>query len=301
MKPFAHELPRETAQSWKAAIVLGILTVGLAIHAPRIVQAADNGPAHASNPAIPTVGMEGRLEATLPGTLLAAKTADEKSLVIVRIAETRPHGTLTWYDLRYVALVPGRYDLRSCLVRKDGSTTGDLPNLEVEVSGLLPASHQGELVQQPRSLARFFGGYRETLIGAGILWLLALFVLILVGRKKAAVPAQPNAPSQPTLAQRLSPLIMKAAAGELSNDGKAHLERLLLSYWRERLQLAELSPGDAVVALRQHPEAGILLRALEDWLHRPPGVARVDIQAFLQPYLNPGEQPIAGNPAPSAP
>ena len=300
MKLFSHGLTRETAQSWKAAFLLGILTVGLAIDAPRTVRAADNGPAHGSSPAIPTVGMEGRLEATLPGTLLEAKTADEKSLVIVRIAETRPHGTLTWYDLRYVALVPGRYDLRSSLVRKDGSTTGDLPNLEVEVSGLLPASHQGELVQQPRSLARFFGGYRETLIGAGILWLLALLALIVAGRKKAAGPVQPSAPSQPTLAQRLSPLIMKAAAGDLSNDGKAHLERLLLSYWRERLNLAELSPGDAVVALRQHPEAGTLLRALEDWLHRPPGVAHVDIQTLLQPYLNPGEQPIAANLAPSA-
>jgi hypothetical protein len=243
--------------------------------------------------------MEGRLEATLTGTLLEAKVADEKSLVILRIAETRPHGTLTWYDLRYVALVPGRYDLRSYLVRKDGSAVDDLPKLEIQVSGLLPTSHQGELVQQPRSLARFFGGYRETLIVVGILWLLALLALILVGRKKSADPARPIAAAQPTLAERLSPLIMQAAAGELSNDGKAHLERLLLSYWRERLHVAELSPGDAMVSLRRHPEAGVLLRALEDWLHRPPGVARVDIEALLRPYLNPGEQPIACYSTPS--
>jgi hypothetical protein len=299
VKPLARKLVRVVARSYKAALALGFLTAGLAIDAPRTVHAIDSAPAHSANPAIPTVGMEGRLEATLPGTLLDAKIADEKSLVILRIAETRPHGALTWYDLRYVALVPGRYDLRSCLVRKDGSTTDDLPKLEVEVSGLLPASHQGELVQQPRTLARFFGGYREALIVVGILWLLALFSLILVGRQKAAGPSQPSAPARPTLAQRLSPLIMKAAAGELSNDGKAHLERLLLSCWRERLHLAELSPGDAMVALRQHPEAGILLRALEDWLHRPPGVAHVDIQALLKPYLIPGEPPIAGNPVPS--
>jgi len=259
------------------------------------MHAADNTPLHSSKPAIPTVGMEGRLEATLPGTMLEAKIADEKSLVILRIAETRPHGTLTWYDMRYVGLVPGRYDLRSSLVRKDGSKTDDLPKLEVEVSGLLPASHQGDLVQQPRSLARLFGGYRETLIVVGILWLLALLALFLIGRKKTPGPAQLGAPAQPTLAERLSPLIMKAAAGQLSIDGKAHLERLLLSYWRERLHLAELSPGDAMLSLRQHPEAGILLRALEDWLHRPPGAAHVDIQALLQPYLNPAEQPIAGN------
>jgi hypothetical protein len=280
-------------------LALGIFSFGLAASLTRPVHAADNTPAPSSKSAIPTVGMEGRLEATLSGTLLEAKIADEKSLVILRIAETRPHGTLTWYDLRYVGLVPGRYDLRSCLVRKDGTTTDDLPKLEIEVGGLLPASYQGELVQPPRSLARFFGGYRATLIVVGVLWLLALFALFLVGRKKAPGPLQPSAPARPTLAQRMGPLIEQAAAGQLSSDGKAHLERLLLSYWRERLHLAELSPGDAMISLRQHPEAGILLRALEDWLHRPPGVARVEIQALLQPYLNPEEQPIVDNPAPS--
>ena len=52
-------------------------------------------------PGIPTVGMEGRLEATLPGALLEARPVDEKSLIILRVAATFPHGTLT----RYTAIV----------------------------------------------------------------------------------------------------------------------------------------------------------------------------------------------------
>jgi len=36
--------------------------------------------------------------------------------------------------------------------------------------------------------------------------------------------------------------------------------------------------------IRLHPEAGDLLRSLEDWLHRPPGAAKVDVNAILEPY-----------------
>ncbi len=37
--------------------------------------------------------------------------------------------------------------------------------------------------------------------------------------------------------------------------------------------------------LREHEEAGPLLRRLEDWLHRPAGSAEpVDVAALLAPY-----------------
>lgn len=249
----------------------------------------------------PTVGMEGRLEATLPGTLLAARPVDEKSRVILRIADTRPHGTLIWYDLRYVGLEPGRYDLRDYLVRQNGSATNDLPALPVEVVGLLPPTHQGELVEQPRGVLRLFGGYRNALLAAGAVWALTLVPLLLVGRKPAAAPTAAAVAHEPTLAERLRPLVEQAAAGQLSIDGKAHLERLLLSHWRERLQLGDKSPAEAIAALRQHAEAGALLRALEDWLHRPPGVARVDVSALLAPYRCPPAMPPVGAAASNLP
>ena len=36
--------------------------------------------------------------------------------------------------------------------------------------------------------------------------------------------------------------------------------------------------------LKAHDEAGPLLRGLEDWLHRPPDTATVDIPTLLEPY-----------------
>ena len=44
-------------------------------------------------------------------------------------------------------------------------------------------------------------------------------------------------------------------------------------------------PGhDAIVAIREHAEAGALLRQLEAWLHMPTPPAEADWQALLAPY-----------------
>jgi hypothetical protein len=58
----------------------------------------------------------------------------------------------------------------------------------------------------------------------------------------------------------------------------------LITHWQQRLNLAETSTTDLIRQLRQHPEAGELLRVLEDWLHRPPGRAAIQIEDFLAPY-----------------
>mgnify|MGYP000530649214 CR=1 FL=1 len=60
---------------------------------------------------------------------------------------------------------------------------------------------------------------------------------------------------------------------------------MIFSYWREQLGLPE--DGDLAELhqqLKAHAEAGPLLRGLEDWLHRPPGTATVDIPTLLEPY-----------------
>jgi hypothetical protein len=254
------------------------------------------GVAVAADGAGPTVGMEGRLEVTLPGTLLEARPVQHKARLILRVAETRPREGGLWYDLRYIGLVPGRYDLRTNLVRLDGSAVTNLPGLPVEVRPLLPAAHDGLLVETSRSPLGRLGGYRAWLTAAAVVWVLVL-VPLLWRRRRAATMAATAAP-EPTLADRLRPLVEEAAAGRLSGDGQARLERMLLNYWRDRLGLGELDMAEALRRLRGHPEAGELLRALEGWLHRPPGAAgNIDVARVLEPYRN---LPAAGAaPAPT--
>jgi hypothetical protein len=228
--------------------------------------------------------MEGRVEVILPGTALEAKPFEHKARLIVRMAETRPRGNSIWYDVRYIGLVPGNYDLRGYVHRLDGSTTNNLPPIPVSVAPLLPESHNGLLVEETASPLGRLGGYTTLMIVAAVVWALLFLPLIWRHRKKLA-PAV-VAPPKPTLAERLRPLVEQAAAGTLSGDGQAQLERMLLSYWRDRLNLGALDMAEAIGKLREHAEAGELLRALEGWLHRPPGSATVDVAAVLRPYRN---------------
>ena len=237
----------------------------------------------ANPPRGPTVGMEGKVEVVIPGSRLEAKPVDDKAPLVVRIASATPQDDATTYDVRYIGLVPGNYDLKHYLLRVDGSTNVRIPPIPVTVLGVLPENHKGELADPGGSPLRFLGAYKWAIIAVGALWLATLYPLIFAKRKRAAVIVD-TAPPPPTLADRLQPLVQQAAEGKLSTEGKGQLERLLLSHWRERLQLADASMVDALTRLRQHREAGALLRALEDWLHRPPGTANVDVAAVLAPY-----------------
>jgi hypothetical protein len=235
--------------------------------------------------------MEGHVEVILPGTALEAKPFEHKARLIVRVAETRPRGDSIWYDLRYIGLVPGTYDLRGYVHRLDGSTTNNLPPIPVSVAPLLPEPHDGLLVEQAASPFGRLGGYTTLMIVAAVVWALLFLPLVWRHRKKLAPAVAP--PPEPTLADRLRPLVEQAAAGTLSGDGQAQLERMLLNYWRDRLNLGSLDMAQAIGKLRDHPEAGELLRALESWLHRPKGSANVDVGSVLAPYRN-----IAAKPQP---
>ena len=48
--------------------------------------------------------------------------------------------------------------------------------------------------------------------------------------------------------------------------------------------MQELEAKAALRQMRDHGEAGRLLRALEDWLHRKPGTVTVDVEDLLEPY-----------------
>jgi hypothetical protein len=232
----------------------------------------------------PTVGMEGRLEVLLAQAGLTAKKADRQAPMLLRIAFSRPHGTLTHYDLRYIGRVPGQYDLRDYLVTPEGIPPANLPALPVTVTGVLPLPHNGWLEEQALRTPSLFGGYRVFATAAVAFWIIAFVLIVRAGRKlKFPTIAEPVR-RPPTFAERLRPLVERAAAGQLSADEQAALERMLITHWQRRLGLGGLDGAELIVRLRQHSEAGALLRALEDWLHRPPGSVKVVLEPVLAPY-----------------
>jgi hypothetical protein len=237
--------------------------------------------------AIP-IGIEGSRRVVLPGEKFEAAPVGDKSKIILRIHDVFPHGTDHRYDLRYFGFVPGEYDLAQYLRNADGTAPTNLPPIPVHISGILPEDHDGMLIDEEAGDFMLSGSYTAWLIGLGGVWLLAAWPLFLLGRKKKTSLGQVDGDDSPDLAERLRPLVEQAANGTLDTDGRARLERMVFSHWRERLDLPE--DGDVAELhhqLKVHDEAGPLLHGLEDWLHRPPGTATVDIPALLAPYRRP--------------
>jgi hypothetical protein len=220
----------------------------------------------------------------LPGTELEAKPIEDRRVpLVLRVAASYPHGSAFRYDLVYYGLEPGAYDLKDYLRRRDGSSMKDFSPIPVRIEPLLPP---GQI--QPHSLvlapSPFLVGYRVLLLLGGVAWVAGLAAILLAGRWKrsevAAVSIRPV-----TMADLLRPLVDAAVAGNLSQGQHAELERLLIGYWRKRLALEKVAPAEFIGVMRNHEEAGPLLRRLEDWLHRPGGTAEpVDVAALLKPY-----------------
>jgi hypothetical protein len=220
-------------------------------------------------------------QVVLPGAELIAAPTDHKAPIVVRVLKTWPHGDQLRYDLEWCGLEAGKHDLKQRLARKDGSSTADLPSLVVEVKSVLPAGMVEPSEPAPQSPARL-DGYTKVQWIAGVLWGIGLLAILFVGRRfrRKLAPEVTG----PTLADRMRPLVEAVASGKADTAAQAELERLLVAYWRARLDLGAMKAIDAILAIRAHPEAGALLRQLEAWLHMPQPPKPTDIQALLAPY-----------------
>jgi hypothetical protein len=262
-----------------------VATIFLTSHTCSIAQKMDEQPE-----SIP-IGLEGKVMVVLPGPKLKAAPVGDKSKIILRIHDIFPNGNSYRYDLRYFGFVPGKYNLNQFLLTLDGKTPTNLPPTKIIIGGILPEDHDGILIEEDNTKIELSSNYTAWLIGIVALWILIALPLFLAGLKSKKNFGKTNDFNEPDLAQRLRPLVEQAATGDLDTEGRAILERMIFSHWREQLNLPkEGNPVDLYLQLKQHDDAGPLLCGLEDWLHRPPGTSAVDITALLEPYRKPSQQ-----------
>jgi hypothetical protein len=235
----------------------------------------------------------------LSGTELEPKPLeDRQAKLVLRIIDVFPHGSAFRYNLSYYGLEPGEYDLKDFLRRKDGGSTAGLPKIPVTIRAILPP---GQI--EPNSLrpipAGFWSSYRLWKALAIVGWIAGLLAIIFVGRGKRKTAGQEDSGVGPTLADRLRPLVERAMNGTLEPGQHAELERMLIGYWRKRLNLESSSPGQIIATIRDDEQAGPLLHQLEIWLHSPDHEGEVDVAALLEPYRHlPAEaMEIQGGPA----
>ena len=243
-----------------------------------------------------TVGIEARItvrthHAVSPRPPVDPELGQERDL-LVRVVEQRElaEGGRELV-LAFLAERPGDYDLAEFLALPSGETPDELEPIPVRVTALLPDDHRGELEAGARVGTPRYGALRPWLIGAAVLWLLPLAVFVVRRALRRTPQPEPPAPL-PTLVERLEPLVEAAIAGTLDTDGKAELDRLLLTYWREHLGLEGLGHARAIARLREDAEAGALLVAVERWLHaKHSGEAdAARVRALLEPYRAPGDR-----------
>ena len=241
------------------------------------LKAAEEGP--------PTVGISRRIaDLILPGTELKTMPIEDDSPIVIRIENTRIHGTAFRYDIVYYGLEPGEFDLRDYFARLDGTSTDDLPNIPVRIEAALEDGQivPNELTKQPPPR---IGGYGTMLWALGAIWILGLLALIFYPRSRNERAATKSMLPK-TLADQLRPYIESAGRGELTDHDKGELERLLLAHWHDRLDLGGLAPGQAIAQIRGDEKAGKLFRTLEQWLHSPTPqpLDRTTISELLRPY-----------------
>lgn len=218
----------------------------------------------------------------IEGSEVEVAPANNATPMVLRIAEVYPHGSAFRYDIEYYGLEPGAFDLRDFLRRKDGTSLDDAAAIPVVIESSLPPD-----VLRPNALESgevpAVGGYKTAMWVLGALWLVGLWAILTMGRKHAlgdqAEEARPL-----TLADRLRPLVEAGVAGTLNAEESAQLELNLIAFWRRKLALQDMSSAEALLHLKQHGEAGPLLRQLELWLHSPGGGGDVDPAKLLAPY-----------------
>jgi len=232
------------------------------------------------------IGIEGDVAVTLPRGDYQPRPLDDRTPLILRVENITPvaNGRFT-YQFHYMGFEVGDYRLADYLVRPDGDLAKEIGDEIVHVRSTLPPDHDGALNPYIPQPFPWFGGYRMFLWILAVLWVGGIAAFAWFGRKRKAVVAPVVVVPQPSYAERMRPFVEAAAAGNLSADGQAGLERLMTGYWREKLALPDdQRMADALAALKRHAEAGTLLRALERWLHRPGGATRDEISGLLEPY-----------------
>ena len=231
----------------------------------------------------PSVGVAAKINSViLPGSELEGKPLIDDAPMVVQVEDVFAHGDSFRYDLRYQGFEPGEFDLSKWLVRKDGSSTDDLPTVSVTVRSLLPPGQKLPNEIKAGKLP-FVGGYQTLVIIAAGAWFAVLFGLIFAGRswKKKQTAQEQTISLADLLKDRL-----QAAGNDMDSKQYAELERVLFSMWRRRLGLENMPAAQAIQTIRSDKNAGPLMRQLETWIHSPNRDPNQNLASLLQPYQN---------------
>lgn len=237
-----------------------------------------------------TRGITGSVVLNAEGPRLRPRSdLDLDSPLLVRVVEARDVDGQTGYQLEFIGVEEGVFDLRDVLENPDGSRPDRLPPIMVEIISNLEENAATDVFVSQNPGATLSGGYRTFLVVLGIGWLCVPLAVVIRRLQRRPVVDESSKVPEITLADQLRPLVMTASERGLSVAERGRLELLLFGHWQELADLQGLPRSSAVARLRNDEHAGPLLRAIEGWLHHPratqdSGATPEDIDRLLEPY-----------------
>jgi hypothetical protein len=236
-----------------------------------------------------SVGIEGTVERILNEPDYTPLPVNENASIILRVhlMEPTPEGQYK-YNFAYIGLQDGVYNLADYLQNAEGRRVRDrLPAISVTVRSLLPENASTTLPEMPAGLPAHRIPYRPTMAVLILAWIGCGAALFRRPRPNTVTPPPPTAPP-PTqsLGAILEPLAMKAARKTITTEEKILLERTIIRFWSEKLEISDLDAEERRDAILEDEEGGALLRSVERWLYQPfSHVLSSEISKVLAPYF----------------
>lgn len=231
------------------------------------------------------VGQEEIVEYFWDGIPLRTVDQPLQSPFFLRIIENKIVNGKTVYVLAYTLLEPEiDIDLSKALVSKTGQPVKELPPLVVSAKTLLSKDYNGALKDYSLKDVDSFKGYTARMVAATLLWFIAGVIAIYLIKPKKEEVVQEVKEKSPTVAELLAPLVNKAASNSLTTAEKSRLMTILMRYWQIKLDLKGMAADECIRSLREHEQAGVLLKALDGWLFNPKGINNAELKNVLEPY-----------------
>lgn len=270
------------ASLWVIAAVLSGFGEGSISVAANAQESTEQAPSMPPLLGSGSVGQMIRIDSVvIPGSEVEVAPIDDGTDVVIRIRKVWPHGTDQRYDLEVQGRVAGVHDLAKYFRRTDGSAL-EVTGLPFEVTDLITEGPV-EPHAPPQVKLGPIGGYGRWATAMATLWLIAgVSLIIWVFRRPRQVTDSSHA--RRTLAEQLQEAMQRVLAGSAERKDWARVESLLLAHWRKRLGLEGVSSAEALQRLRRDPQAGEVLRQLDEALHAPEPKTSIDWSALLELY-----------------
>jgi hypothetical protein len=249
----------------------------------------------------PSVGTENKASILLPFKNCSVAPHSPNTPLELRITSITPADKGQFrYELLFSGLEKGTFNLTDYIVNPDGERLRE-PVETVTVRSLIPPTATYAALELDAPSTKRPPPYLGIVISLAIAWSawgVFLFrdtfrslqkMLFKAGKSspKGSAPPQPPAPATQTLADLLRPLIEKAALKTITAEEKGRLEQIIFLYWGKFLEIDYLDSVEQLRRILEHPEAGELLRTVEQWLYQPESlITREEITAALQAYMD---------------